>query len=713
VSEGKATANDAATYYIDFENGNDNWDGKSPLAPWKTFRKVNANTKKFNPGDHILLEADSIWNGTAVNKNNYRTLLSSANVGMLAPKGNGTAAAPIVIDLYDIKYTKGSGIVETYDSGCTAATVYWSANQRPVINGNGTPSLDSGSPYAQSGVIHIKGQDYWHINNIEVTNSFEDFSNPAIRATHWYQKPYSASNPGGVIKGLVGIFIEGGDPRSGADDPQDKTHPRGHIIKNCYAHDIQSEHNNNQGATTTWNSPANDYFGPVNISATGTAHNGKAGGGIMVLVTDSTVEGNIVKRTEYMGIRTNHGDTGYNVNFIGNYIETVFGDGMVTSRVGKQGGSSNTFDNYNRVEHNIIKDACAAPNHLDGNYAANWCYYGDYILYQFNETYGNLYGYLDGEAWDIDNASDNVVYQYNYSHHNAGGAVLFMNDISNGVFRYNISANDGGSSGYMYNLTQDGNSPADALPVSQTANSYTAWNNHGQSLIHYVTSGANAAANIPAVYNNTFYIGDGISLAIYGNTSSGQGNKYVRFYNNILLKEGAGVVKLSDTHNPGGNMPEGTLSNAGSGGFKNNLLWAPAQTQFTHGNSATTVANLLADGNSWGNKWADPQLKIQQDGDAGKSALRAQRDTVFPEGDVNDPAALSTFTGTARLRTRAAMFAPVAGSPVIGAGMTATEANMDSAWIGPSALTEDFFGNAITGNPPIGAAAGPYTGPAQ
>lgn len=674
-SRGKAAAG-ATTYYIDYTNGNDANSGVTPLQAWKTFKHINLKT--LNPGDHILLEANSIWNGTPVDKDNYIAQAQErGNGGMLAPQGSGTAEKRCVIDLYEIKELSGGSI-----------TVYWSADKRPVINGNGTPFLNSDDPYKQSGAIHLEGQDYWEIRNIEVTNSF-DFpeigTNPSLLHTHWYKRE--------VPKSLVGILVTSTPSHS---------HCKGILIENCYAHDVQSLHSNNKPVNEhDWYD--SDHFGFV------CSNPGKSGGGILFAVTESVIQGNIVRRTALEGMRTIHGRSGEKIIIRGNYIETVAGDGIVISQV----------TNDNLVESNLVKDACAAPNFGSGNYAASWCYVATNTLYQYNESWGTLYGYLDGEAWDVDLNSDKVIYQYNYSHHNAGGAILFMGNQTNSIFRYNISANDGGGSKYMATLV----SP-DALPVDQAARSYTNWNS-GQSLIHYTISDTAATPRIPLVHNNTFYIGDGVNASIYGNTTSGRKDKYVRFYNNIVLKAGSGEVRLSDTHRPETSIVVGNILNPA--GFKNNLMYGYDTDRKQGDISKFLTGNITMDQwvNDFGNKWADPMLKIQETGVA--DDLRKQRDDSFPEADYASSDKLGDYTSVGRLRMRASLFTPLAGSPAIEggikipAGISVPEA--DGAWNGNiGALstypvhwddlvgtTTDMFGNAINPDkPPVGGAAKTY-----
>jgi hypothetical protein len=679
-SQGRAVGTGTTTYYLDFENGSDANNGTSPLTPWKSFKNVNAKT--FLPGDHILLEADSIWNGESVTLENMDTLLDSDRVGMLYPKGSGANGKPIVIDLYDI---------DGFDSA--KPTVYLSAGKRPVINGNGTPSTGS-DPYHVSGAIQLTDQHHWEIYNIECTNTFDNF---LTEPEHWYKKE--------VRKMLSGILI------NGTINTINRPEYKHIVVKNCYVHDVQTEHTNNGASAYT-----STYF-----ASTGAAHASvnvlKVVGGIIVGgnlkaradgtgsnvgryygYDDVLLEGNIVRRVGLEGLRTkseaNNSTTASpfkNVVIRGNYIEYIAGDGIVLSDV-QSGGL---------VESNIIKDSCAAPNLGTANYAGVWAWYARTdCLFQYNECYGTVYGYQDGEAWDIDNNCQNVVYQYNYSHHNSGGVILFMNSgVTGSVFRYNISANDGGSTRYMATVT-DG--------VDSSANSYTAWSG-GQTLFHYTPTNSSANAIIPLIYNNTFYLGDGVTCGVFGHNAGSAQNKYVRFYNNILLKAGAGTVYLSYGHSGAGNP--GYIFNPA--GFRKNLLWAydtdpntGDQGKFNNG-AGLSIADLCSPAND--NIWQNPGLKIQET--ANIQALRNQRDDAFPESSYTDPAALAAFTGKERLRGRAALFSPAAlTSPVVGAGMEVPvgTSSLDAAWNNRD-FTGDFFDRPVDkAAPPIGAAAAPY-----
>ena len=94
------------------------------------------------------------------------------------------------------------------------------------------------------------------------------------------------------------------------------------------------------------------------------------------------------------------------------------------------------------VEGNVAVRMCNA-DYGTQNYAGVWAMSVDDGLFQYNEVYGIKYGFNDAEAYDVDMQSNNVIYQYNYSHHNTGGFYCLCL-IKNSVIRYNISANDGG-----------------------------------------------------------------------------------------------------------------------------------------------------------------------------------------------------------------------------------------------------------------------------
>ncbi|MFR2550487.1 MAG: hypothetical protein ACLS8D_01000 [Clostridioides difficile] len=79
-------AQSGTTYYVDGEGGNNANDGQSPASAWRDFEKVNQT--EFQPGDHLLLNAQSTWNNQ-----------------LLHPKGNGTADKRLSL-IFMIRMTK-------------------------------------------------------------------------------------------------------------------------------------------------------------------------------------------------------------------------------------------------------------------------------------------------------------------------------------------------------------------------------------------------------------------------------------------------------------------------------------------------------------------------------------------------------------------------------------------------------------------------------
>lgn len=74
--------------------------------------------------------------------------------------------------------------------------------------------------------------------------------------------------------------------------------------------------------------------------------------------------------------------------------------------------------------------------------AAQWMYYVDRGVFQYNEASRTRKIAADGQPWDFDVGVSDSIYQYNFSHDNEGGALLVMDGTDRNVFRYNISQND-------------------------------------------------------------------------------------------------------------------------------------------------------------------------------------------------------------------------------------------------------------------------------
>ena len=635
ISQGPSAT--GTTYYVDAEKGSDTNSGTSANEPWQTLDKVSATT--FKPGDHILLRASSTWNGDSEYKGGSASgndLKASGNT--LWPKGNGTPGNPIVIDLYELN-EKGQPVYE--------------ANTRPIINGNGTWGIGAKKTLVSAPVM-IYNQDGFEFYNLEVTNMPADqMGDPnAYKANGEAQR--------------CGILVY--------EDDQERQFEH-IVVKNCYVHDVQTEHHNKRNDKSFEGLKAcggiiilGHYLNPdADWMVGGNGSNnpdrpasdrGKA----KVKLNDVVIENNYVQRVGLEGIRTknqsNYSASGNtfnktftNVAIRGNYLEQIAGDGIVMTEV------------VNGVtENNVAKQPCDA-DYGKTNYAGVWSMFADDILFQNNEVYGVRYGYNDGEAYDIDLSCVNNTYQYNYSHHNSGGFMLFMGDQKNSVVRYNISANDGyGNKGTCADMP--------GLAGEYTYDS--------QSIFHYWNKADNA--NMPTIYNNTFYVGNGYDTALYGEGNGSDNTGVIaRFYNNIIVKEGEGELKFL-THYPtsGVKAAECKMGNTGAtieDMVQNNIFPEQMITDLYTREEFEAGSNIIQSAD------AAPVLKIQGNAEL-KAQLAAQNEDALAPTAGN--AELAKFTSTERIRERASIFQLANGSVAEGAGRKVK-----------GAPETDFFGNSL------------------
>ncbi len=387
------------TYYLDSAAGNDANSGTSSDAAWKSLGK--ANSVQFNPGDKILLKAGSVW------------------TGQLTPQGSGDSTAPITIDMY------GTGA-------------------KPRINAGGI----------NGGAVNLYNQEYWSINNLEVTNT-GDATNPKKQGIL-------------IVNDCVGTL-------SGIE------------VKNCYVHNVDGV-----------------MAGYVD---------GKESGGIVFKITgsnlnvpskwtDITIENNTIENVIREGIllqsqwvnKPQDSNTYWpgcgnyypssNVRIAGNTLNVIGGDGIIPWAV--DGGM---------VEHNYVADC--NTNTPGQGHAAVWPYICANIIFQYNEVCRTRTTY-DGMAFDFDNSNQNCIYQYNYSHDNEGGFLNLCSwGNSNGnIARYNISQNDGCASGGRVFLI-DGPGNNNALVYNNTI--YV--KNSNPEMFH---QGATSTSSTIYFYNNIF-----------------------------------------------------------------------------------------------------------------------------------------------------------------------------------------------------------------
>ncbi|WP_432066214.1 right-handed parallel beta-helix repeat-containing protein [Streptomyces sp. C10-9-1] len=190
------------------------------------------------------------------------------------------------------------------------------------------------------------------------------------------------------------------------------------------------------------------------------------GTAVQTKFNDVILDGNTVSRVDRTGISNS---TSWNCNpgwttacaAAGSADAFVPWTGIVfrNNTISDTGGDGLIMRNLDRglAEHNTVYDVAMRSTE---NNAGLWTIAGDGNVIQHNEVYRvrRQPGTNDGMAFDADIAADMTVFQYNYSHDNEGGFMLFCSscaDATGGgsVVRYNLSEND--KSRFLYAVGQD------------------------------------------------------------------------------------------------------------------------------------------------------------------------------------------------------------------------------------------------------------------
>lgn len=276
----------------------------------------------------------------------------------------------------------------------------------------------------------------------------------------------------------------------------------------------------------------NCYVHDVNSTGVGNTNYNKGTGGIIVsgYFNDVLIDSCHVANSQIEGIRTTFSNPmSTNVTFSNNLIENIYGDGIVMSSV-QSGGL---------ITHNTVHNACITNA---ANFAGIWTYNENGTVVSHNEVYGITGGGPnDGEPFDADLTTNGDIFEYNYSHDNNRGFMLFMPSATNIVVRYNLSVNDVNPSG-----------------GSDKMINYTSTNTTNQ------------------IYNNTFYFTGSIPQFFeYTNTSSGFAFNSV-FNNNIVV---------------GGTVTQFSTQPITAGTFKNNCFYPASLTQ-TNGPGGTVSGTI-------------------------------------------------------------------------------------------------------------------------
>lgn len=375
----------------------------------------------------------------------------------LSLKGSGSKESPIQLD--------------AYFSATNIGTTALQQGNKPIINTNGK---------ATSGVALVN-QSHWRISNLEVTNTgltqTADKQNGTRRA--------GISVMGQNIDTVEDVHVDSAYVHDVNGDKIIKDVDNGGII--FWINDDADHSTRFIDASITNSHVANVYRTGISIGAS--THDGLFYG------TGGKVSQELMDKYFHRDVVISH-----------NLVENVGGDGIVPM-----------FSYKPLIEYNVSRGACQSGKENLGNWysAAIWPWRCYDALLQYNEASDTVADYNgDGMAFDCD-FSENTTYQYNYSHDNGGGFVLFIQNESLGsVFRYNVSVNDRREiilasnvlPAHFYNNTVINNQ---AIPIINRVNSsnITLTNNVFAYTGQVDPMKVFSTLNDDQKYNNNLYIG--------------------------------------------------------------------------------------------------------------------------------------------------------------------------------------------------------------
>ena len=407
------------------------------------------------------------------NDSNAGTSSNAAWQTLSQINGNRYSAGDVLLLKNGSSWT---GTMNPQGSGASGSPItlsnYGTNSALPLINGNGNTDA-----------LVLTNQQYWEINNLEVINPGADTTTER-RGIH-----LCAANFGQV----------------------------NHLyVSNCYVHNICGRVDTSNGDTVAkrtggiiveviTDSGANTWFHDIKIQACT----------IMSVTNQGIVAcANRSGGSDYPGTAAWNNRSCSNVHIFNNTISDVCKNAM-SIRYG---------DETCLVEHNLAHDTA---NATDGNMICTYGCRG--TVFQFNEGYhNNGDGLHDGCLYDADLRSQNIVFQYSYSHDNSWGLFChYASSDTNGnafgndthiVVRYNISQNDRGdifalsgdsgavASEYIYNNTIY--TPASLSPLffddRGAQHTYYVYNNIFYNLS--TAAGYNFSSSDTRIFNyNVFY----------------------------------------------------------------------------------------------------------------------------------------------------------------------------------------------------------------
>jgi len=224
--------------------------------------------------------------------------------------------------------------------------------------------------------------------------------------------------------------------------------------------------------------------------------------GLTTWFDDLLIEGCSIKRVDRNGIlHTDYptaSDQHHSTHVVirGNHLRDIGGDGIFIL------GCDDAL-----IERNVLRYAHQRVGRRPGERACAgiWPHRCNRTIIQLNEVSHTAVGGVtvwDSEAFDDDNSCRDTVFQYNYSHDNAGGFLLLCGGAKGTLVRYNVSQNDAVAT---FSLEGDG-------------------------------------VEDVSIYNNVFYVGPDLTVNMTRNTFGHPRN--VRYFNNLFYAEGTMTYNL-------------------------------------------------------------------------------------------------------------------------------------------------------------------------
>ncbi|MDT8432713.1 MAG: right-handed parallel beta-helix repeat-containing protein [Bacteroidales bacterium] len=384
------------TYYVDAEAGDDAHPGTSVIQPFRTLEKIRE--LQLLPGDSICLAAGQVFRGSLVLRD-----------------VRGTADYPVVVTSYSAGTDSYGEVHDSYPAGHDSH-----------LTGYALATIDAaGYP---DGILVVNGANI-RLGHIRIT------ANGTVGG-------HSRGNGPGKTGGnqAAGESITAGKSASagkslpaGAPDMRCGiriTADKQGVFENIQVHDVhiidifyhEPGHTRSKGEVRTANG------------------SGRYGWGIRLI---NQVPGAVLQNLRISDSHvTNVSHTGIKLTARKEGIRDVVISGCKVLLTGGPGiqmsGVRQVIASNNLVDRSGSND----DSRKWGRGSGLWTWGSSDVLIEHNQ-FKNAKGPGDSAGCHIDFNCSNVIVQYNFSYHNAGGFIEILGNNYNCAYRYNISVNDG------------------------------------------------------------------------------------------------------------------------------------------------------------------------------------------------------------------------------------------------------------------------------